>query len=62
MMEVCYTYKIRVLKPDKSTTDETMKVNEQNTRFGEAMAVGKVARYYETLREEKKILDYKILY
>lgn len=61
-MEVCYTFKIRVMKPDKTQIVETMKVNELNTRFGEAFATGKVVRYYEALREKKEILDYRILH
>lgn len=50
------------MKPDKTQTEEVMKVNEQNTRFGEAFATGKVVRYYEALREKKEILDYRILH
>ena len=61
-MDVVYTFRIRVMKPDKTQTEETMKVNEQNTRFGEAFATGKVVRYYEALREKKEILDYRILH
>ena len=61
-MEVCYTFKIRVMKPDKSQIEEVMKVNELNTRFGEAFATGKVVRYYEALREKKEVLDYRILH
>lgn len=61
-MEVCYTFKIRVMKPDKTQTVETMRVNELNTRFGEAFATGKVVRFYEALREKKEILDYRILH
>ena len=61
-MDVSYTFRIRVMKPDKTQTEEIMKVNEQNTRFGEAFATGKVVRYYEALREKKEILDYRILH
>lgn len=61
-MEVCYTFKIRVMYPNKSQADEIMKINELNTRFGEAFATGQVVRYYEALREKKEILDYRILH
>lgn len=57
-----YHYRVQALNPDKSKTIEDYQVREQDTRFGEAMATGKVVAYYERLREKKTIVDYRILY
>lgn len=57
-----YHYRVQVLNPDKSKSIEDYHVREQDTRFGEAMATGKVVAYYERLREKKTIVDYRILY
>ena len=61
-MDKAYTFKVRVMLPDKSQRDETHIVSEQDTRFGESFACGKVVHYYESLKEEKKILDYRLYY
>lgn len=61
-MDKAYSFKVRVMLPDKSQRDETHIVNEQDTRFGESFACGKVVRYYESLKEDKKILDYRLYY
>ncbi len=57
-----YHYRVQVMFPDKKTQMEDYQVREQDTRFGEAMATGKVVAFYDKLREKKKILDYRILY
>lgn len=62
MEDIAYRFKIRVKTPDKKQTDETMIVSETDSRLGESIALGKVVRYYENLREDKKIIDYKIIY
>lgn len=61
-MEKAYKFKVRVILPDKSQRDETHIVSEQDTLFGEAFACGKCVRYYESLKEDKKILDYRLYY
>lgn len=60
-MDKAYHYKIRVKLPDKSTRDEDMTVSEADSKFGSAMALGKVARYYDSLEAYKEILDYRIM-
>lgn len=60
-MEKAYHYKIRVKLPDKSTREEDMTVSETDTKFGSAMAMGKVVRYYDSLKVYKDILDYRIM-
>lgn len=61
-MNKAYTFKVRVMLPDKSQRDETHIVSEQDTRFGESFACGKCVRYYESLKEKKEILDYRLYY
>ena len=61
-MDKAYTFKVRVMLPDKSQRDETHIVSEPDTRFGAAFACGKCVRYYEGLKEEKKIRDYRLYY
>lgn len=61
-MDKAYTFKIRVMLPDKSQRDETHIASEQDTRFGESFACGKCVRYYESLKEKKEILDYRLYY
>lgn len=61
MDEIAYHFKIRVKAPDGKQSEETMIVSESDSRFGESIALGKVVRYYENLREEKKIVEYRIL-
>lgn len=61
-MDKAYTFKVRVMLPDKSQRDETHIVSEQDTRFGESFACGKCIRYYEILKEKKEILDYRLYY
>lgn len=60
--EKVYHFRVQVLNPDKSKSIEDYQVRELDTRFGEAMATGKVVSYYEGLREKKTIVDYRILY
>lgn len=61
-MDKTYTFRVWVMLPDKSQRVETHIVSEQDTHFGESFACGKCVRYYESLKEEKKILDYKLYY
>ena len=61
MEDIAYRFKIRVETPDSKQSEETMVVPETDSRLGEYIALGKVVRYYETLREEKKILEYRIM-
>lgn len=61
MEDIAYRFKIRVKTPDRKQSDETMIVSETDSKLGESIALGKVVRYYETLREEKKILEYRIM-
>ena len=61
MDEIAYHFKIRVKAPDRKLSVETMIVSEMGSRLGESIALGKVVRYYENLREKKKIIEYRIL-
>ena len=62
MEDIAYHFKIKVKTPDRKQSVETMIVSETDSRLGESIALGKVVRYYENLREEKKIVEYRILY
>lgn len=59
-MDKAYHFKIRVTLPDKSIKEEDMTVSEAGTRFGAALALGKVVRYYDSLKAYKEILDYRV--
>ena len=59
--EVCYHFRIMVKYRNGKTGVETYKVNESSSDFGQAVAVGKVVRFYDNLREQKEIADYRIL-
>lgn len=61
MEDIAYRFKIKVKAPDQKQTEETMIVSETDSKLGESIALGKVVRYYENLREEKKILEYRIM-
>ena len=61
-MDRAYNFRVRVMLPDKSQRNETHIVSEQDTRFGQAFACGKCVRYYESLKEKKEILDYRLYY
>ena len=61
MVERAYHFKIRVKLPDKSNRDEDMTVSERNNKTGAAMALGKVVRYYDSLKAYKEILDYRVM-
>ena len=60
-MDKAYNFKVRVKLPDKSNRDEDMTVSEADSKFGSAMALGKVVRYYDSLKSYKEILDYRVL-
>lgn len=62
MDDIAYHFKIQVKAPDRKLSVETMIVSEADSCLGESIALGKVVRYYENLREEKKIIEYRILY
>lgn len=62
MQDKVYCYRIKVINIDDSVSWEEHTVNEIDSRFGEAMACGKVVSFYEELREAKKIKDYHIVY
>ena len=59
-MDRAYNFRVRVMLPDKSQRYEVHTVSEQDTRFGHAFACGKCIRYYESLKEKKEILDYRL--
>lgn len=61
MEDIAYHFKIKVKTPDGKQSEETMIVSETDSKLGESIALGKVVRYYENLREEKKIVEYRIL-
>ena len=61
MEDIAYRFKIRVKAPDQKQTEETMIVSETDSKLGESIALGKVVRYYENRRDEKKILEYRII-
>lgn len=60
-MDKSYHFKVRVKLPDKSTREEDMTVSEVDTKFGAAMALGKVLRFYDNLKAYKEILDYRVM-
>ena len=60
-MEKAYHFKIRVKLPDNSTREEDMTVTEARTKFGSALALGKIVRHYDNLKAYKEILDYRVL-
>ena len=60
MGDVCYLFRLRVKLPDGRTVKEEHKVVEAATKFGSAMATGRVVRFYENLKAQKKIKDYRI--
>lgn len=59
-MEKAYHFQIRVTLPDKTTKEEDMTVSEASTKFGAALALAKVVRYYDSLKAYKEILDYRV--
>lgn len=59
-MDKAYHFQVRVKLLDKSTKEENMTVSEANTKFGAALALGKVVRYYDNLKAYKEILDYRV--
>lgn len=61
MADIPYRYKIRVKLPDKSSREEDMTVFEADSKFGSAMALGKVVRYYDSLKAYREILDYRVM-
>lgn len=60
MKEIAYHFLVRVKLLDKSTREEDMTVSEAATKLGSAIALGKVVRYYDSLKAYKEILDYRI--
>ena len=60
-MYKAYHFKVQVKLPDKSIKVEDMTVSESATKFGAAVALGKVLRYYDNLKAYKEILDYRVM-
>lgn len=60
MNDICYLFRIAVKLPDGKTVHEEHKVIEARTKFGEAMATGRVVRFYENLKAQKKIKDFRL--
>ena len=61
MRDVCYVFRLRVKLFDGRTVEEEHKVLEAPTKLGSAMATGRVVRFYEGLKAQKKIKDYQII-
>ena len=61
MKEIAYHFRIQVKGLDGKITYEDHIINESHTKFGSALALGKVCRLYEKLKEDRKIKDYRIL-
>jgi hypothetical protein len=61
MVDVCYVFRLRVKLLDGRTVEEEHKVVEISNKLGSAMATGRVVRYYEGLKAQKKIKDYQII-
>jgi len=61
-MDKAYTFRVQVKALNGSLTEEKHTVNEQDTQFGESFACGKVVRFYDGLKAEKKIKDYRLLF
>lgn len=60
-MYKAYHFKVLVKLTDKTTKEEEMTVSEAATKFGAAVALGKVLRYYDNLKAYKEILDYRVM-
>lgn len=60
-MDKAYHFKVRVKLQDKLNREEDMTVSEADSKFGSAMALGKVVRYYDSLKAYREILDYRIM-
>lgn len=56
-----YNFRIAVKYPNGKQGVETHVVVESNTDFGEAVAIGKVVRFYDGLLKDKAIKQYRIL-
>ena len=59
--DVCYHFRVLVKYKNGKSGVETYKVSESATEFGQAVATGKVVRFYDELRDSKEITDYRIL-
>lgn len=62
MTEKAYKFRVQVKGIDGKLSEELHTVSEAPSQFGEAFACGKVVRFYETLKTEKKIKDFRLLY
>lgn len=60
-MDRAYKCRVRVKLPDGKSVVETYTVSEKPDKLGEAVATGKVIRYYDSLKESGQIKDYNIL-
>lgn len=61
MEEINYHFRIQVKTIDGKITYEDHILREAHSKFGSAIAIGKVCRLYEKLKEDRKIKDYRIL-
>lgn len=62
MTEKAYKFRVQIKGLDGKLSEELHTVSEAPTRFGEAFACGKAVRFYESLKDEKKIKDFRLLY
>lgn len=61
MKETTYHFKIQVKTLEGRITYEYHTISELDTELGSAMATGKVVSFYDSLKEQKKIRDYRIV-
>lgn len=61
MKEVTYHFKIQVKNLDGRITYEYHTISELDSQLGSAMATGKVVRFYDSLKEQKKIKEYRLV-
>ena len=61
MRDKLHSYRIAVRMPDDHIKYEDHKVLEKDTAFGDAVAAGRVVRFYENLKSSGKIKDFHII-
>lgn len=61
MRDRCYVFKVMVKHPDGKITYEEHKVIEKSGTLGDAIASGRVVRFYEGLKHDGKIRDFRII-
>lgn len=61
MNTIPYHFKIQVRDSSDTLVYEHHTVNEVDSKLGSAIALGKVCKYYDGLKNTRKIKDYRIM-